>query len=292
MMKEEVISLKNGIEMNVKYNKKDKPTILFLHFGSGNLHMWSGVIPHFKDRYQIISSDFRGHGKSSKPKQGYHIEDMAEDIELLLQELNIDNYYIVGSSLGAEVAAVLAANNPQSVIATVNEGALYNEFGEYGLQNGDEEDIEQKITEKLQDVEKRKEETYKTKREYIETQARFFQRAGLWNEYFEEYIKNNICQNEEGRYTSCYPIHVSKQYMKNYYHFKFDKYYKKINCPILFLPSKSEWDKEKIKKATEEFGKMAGSYEIKILPGFVHAYGWMKMPTQISKVVLDFIQKH
>src|SRR6056297_1777520 len=108
-MREEVISLENGIELNVKYNQKDKPTVLFLHFGSGNLHMWSGVIPHFKERYRVILPDLRGHGQSSKPKTGYHIEDMAEDIELLLDELNVDRYYIIGSSLGAEVAAVLAA---------------------------------------------------------------------------------------------------------------------------------------------------------------------------------------
>ena len=291
-MREEVISLENGIELNVKYNQKDKPTVLFLHFGSGNLHMWSGVIPHFKDRYRVILPDFRGHGQSSKPKTGYHIEDMAEDIELLLDKLAVDRYYIIGSSLGAEVAAVLAANNPKKVIATVNEGALYNEFGEYGLQAGNKKEIEDKIEEKIQEVEKRKEETYKTKREYIETQARFFQRAGLWNEYFEEYIKNNVCKNEEGRYTSCYPLHVSKQYMKNYYHFKFEKYYKKMNCPILFLPSKSEWNDEKIQNSTEAFGKMAGNYEIKILQGFVHAYGWMKMPSQAAEVVLDFLQKH
>ncbi len=291
-MLKEVVELANGIKMNVKYNKKDKPTILFLHFGSGNLHMWKGVIPHFKDNYQVILPDFRGHGQTSKPEKGYHIEDMAEDIELLLEELNIDNYYIVGSSLGAEVATVLASQNPKKVKAIFNEGALYNEFGKYGLQDGGEEEIEEKIQDKLEDIEKRKEESYATKEEYIETQSRFFQRASLWNEYFAHYIKNNVCQNEEGRYTSCYPNHVSKQYMKNYYRFQFDKYYKKIQCPILFLPSKSEWDNEKIKQSVKEFGKMAGSYEIKILPGFAHAYGWMKMPTQVSQVVLDFIQKH
>lgn len=292
MMDSEIIRLSNDIELNVYFHENDKPTLLLLHFGSGNLHMWSGLIPHLKHGYQIIAPDLRGHGNSSKPDNGYHIEDMAYDIELLLEKLNVDKYYIVGSSLGAEVATVLAANNPEKVQAIVCEGALYNEFGEYGLLEGDKEDIEDKIEEKLKEIEKRKDEHYQTKQEFIETRARFFQRAGLWNQYFEEYIKNNICKDEKGRYTSCYPTYVSKQYMRNYYYFQFEKYYKKIKCPILFLPSKSEWKNERIKESTKEFGKMAGSYEIQVIQGFTHAYGWMKMPGQAAQVVTKFLKKY
>ncbi len=291
-MEDEIINLDNGIDLNVKYNNKREPVILFLHFGSGNNYIWNGVLPYFENAFRVVAPDLRGHGKSSKPKEGYHIEDIAEDITLLLEELDIDKYYIVGSSLGAEVGTVLAAESPNKVKAIVCEGALYNEFGKYGLLDGTEEEIEKKTEKKLAEIDKRKGEYYKSKEEYLETHKRFYQRASLWNNHFEKYIENNICKDEEGRYTSCYPIHVSKQYMKNYYYFKFDKYYKKINCPILFLPSKSEWDKEKIQDSVNAFGEMAGNYEIKVLKGFPHAYGWMKMPREAAKVVMSFINKH
>ncbi|MFO7815181.1 MAG: alpha/beta hydrolase [Halanaerobiales bacterium] len=291
-MEEEIINLENGIDLNAKYNNTREPVILFLHFGSGNRHIWNGVLPYFENSFRIIVPDLRGHGKSSKPKKGYHIEEMAEDITLLLEELDVKRYYIVGSSLGAEIGTFLAAENPNRVKAIICEGALYNEFGKYGLLDGNEEEIKEKIEKKISEIDKRKGEYYKSEEEYLETQKRFFQRAGLWNKYFEEYIENNVCKDEEGRYTSCYPIYVSKQYMKNYYHFEFDKYYKNINSPVLFLPSKSEWDNENIQEIVKAFGEMAGNYEIKVLKGFPHAYGWMKMPREAAKVVMTFINKH
>lgn len=291
-MEEEIINLDNGINLNVKYNNKREPVILFLHFGSGNKEIWNGVLPYFENAFRVIAPDLRGHGKSSKPEKGYHIEDIAEDITLLLEELDLEKYYIVGSSLGAEVGTVLAAETPNKVKAIVCEGALYNEFGKYGLLDGTEVEIEEKIEKKISEIDKRKGEYYKSKEEFLETQKRFYQKAGLWNEHFEKYIENNICKDEEGRYTSCYPIHVSKEYMKNYYYLEFDKYYKKINCPVLFLPSKSEWDNEKIQETVNAFGEMAGNYEIKVLKGFPHAYGWMKKPREAVKVVMTFINKH
>jgi 2-succinyl-6-hydroxy-2,4-cyclohexadiene-1-carboxylate synthase len=292
-MEERLISLENGIEINVKYNKKDdKPTILFVHFGSGNLEIWNGVLPFFEDEYHLVLPDFRGHGKSSKPKNGYHIEDLAFDIKLLLKELNIDEYYIIGSSLGAEVGVVLASDSTSNVKALLCEGALYNEFGEYGLHNGSKEEIEEMRKEKLEEVEKRTGEYYKTKDEHLETEKRFFQKASLWNKFFEEFIESNVCYYEEKGYSSCYPLYVSKEYTRNYYYFNFEKYYKKINCPVHFLPSRSEWNNEKIKSSIKAFGKMVGNFEVSTINGFDHAYGWMKVPEKAANLIKSFIKKY
>lgn len=114
----------------------------------------------------------------------------------------------------------------------------------------------------------------------------------MWNEYFEEYIKHNVCKNEKGKFTSCYPLYAEKQYLKNYYAFQFEKYYKKTQCPILFLPTRSAYNNEKIEDTINRLGKMAGNYEIRIIPRFIHPYGWMKMPYQTADLILDFIKKY
>jgi 2-succinyl-6-hydroxy-2,4-cyclohexadiene-1-carboxylate synthase len=289
-MKERFINLENGININVKYNKKNnKPAILFLHFGSGNLKIWDGIFPYFEEKYQVIIPDFRGHGKSSKPKEGYHIEDLADDIKLLLEELETEEYYIIGSSLGAEVGAVVASDD-NNVKALLCEGALYNQFGQYGIHNGSEEEIEKMRNEKLQEVENRKEEYYKSEDEYLETEKRFLQRAGLWNRHFEAFVESNVCYYNDKGYASCYPIYVSKEYMRNYYYFNFEKYYKNINCPVLFLPTRTEWNNEKIKSSIKAFGNMAGKYKVSTINGFNHAYGWMKVPNKAVKLIKELIE--
>jgi len=101
-MTEEMIQL-GHIGLNVRYSLTDKPGILFLHFSGGNLHMWDGIVPQFNKEYSIIAPDFRGHGKSDKPATGYHIDDMAKDMYLLLKRLNVGHCHVVGSSMGAEV---------------------------------------------------------------------------------------------------------------------------------------------------------------------------------------------
>ncbi len=103
--------------------------------------MWEGITPQFENEYSIVVPDIRGHGRSDKPLTGYHIDDMAKDLYLLLLKLNVESCHIVGSSMGAEVGLSLAAAHPELVRSLVCEGALYNEFGEFGLFNGTEDEI-------------------------------------------------------------------------------------------------------------------------------------------------------
>lgn len=122
---EEMIKL-DDIGINVRYSLDDREVVLLLHFSGGNLNMWEGIIPQFEREYSIIAPDLRGHGKSDKPDSRYHIDDMANDIFLLLQRLNVAKCHIIGSSMGAEVGLSLAASHPEHVLSLTCEGAIYN----------------------------------------------------------------------------------------------------------------------------------------------------------------------
>lgn len=87
-MTEEIIKIANT-DINVRYSLNDKSVILFLHLSGGNLNMWEGVLPQFENKYSVIAPDFSGHGKSDKPLAGYHIDDIANDIYLLLRKPNV-----------------------------------------------------------------------------------------------------------------------------------------------------------------------------------------------------------
>jgi pimeloyl-ACP methyl ester carboxylesterase len=290
-MIEEMIKMDN-IRVNVRYSLNDKPVILFLHFSGGNLNMWEGILPQFEKEYSIIAPDFRGHGKSDKPLTGYHIDDMANDIYLLLRKLHVESCHIVGSSMGAEIGLSLAASYPELVISLVCEGALYNEFGECGLFNGTEEEIQLKKEEILTELAKREERVFKSKEEYIKEEQAELTQQGIWNEYFLAFFENNLQQMKDGNYTFCYLNHVRTEYIQKYWDVKFEQYYKKVKCPILFLPSEEEWKNEKIRSSLSAFTSLLDTYEIEHIENSIHAYVWMQLPLIASEVVKRFISKY
>ncbi|MFE8700147.1 alpha/beta fold hydrolase [Cytobacillus sp. FJAT-54145] len=292
-MKEQKIKLSNSIELNVIYQIEHKPTVLFLHFSGGTSKMWNGVLPLFKKDFSIIAPDFRGHGKSERPLTGYHIDDMANDLYLLLKELNIEKCHVVGSSLGAEVGLSLARAHPRMVLSLVCEGALANEFGEFGIFNGTEEEIDAEKDKINQILMERKLPNHQTKIEAYGEMKESFQQQGFWNEYFSSFIESCIEETEEGTFTSHYKNHVRIEYIQKYWELKFEEYYKNIACPILFLPSTEEWDNEKVRKSLESFiSYLQDSYEIKHLKDSAHAYVWMQQPREASEVVKEFISKY
>lgn len=278
--------------INVRYSLSGKSAVLFLHFSGGNLNMWEGIVPQFESRYDIIVPDLRGHGKSDKPLGGYHIDDMANDIYLLLGKLNVKHCHIVGSSMGAEVGLSLAASHPELVLSLLCEGALYNEFGEYGLFNGTEHEIQAKKETWRTKLAEREERVFKTKEEYIEEERAKLTQQGLWNEYFLAFFENNLQQMPNGDFAHCCLNHVRAEYVQNYWDVKFEEYYKKIECPVLFLPSEGEWKDEKIRNILSTFTDLLDTYEIVHIDNSIHAYVWMQLPLVAGEVAKKFINKH
>lgn len=290
-MIEEMIKL-DHIGINVRYSLNDKSAVLFLHFSGGNLNMWEGILPQFENKYGIIVPDFRGHGKSDKPLAGYHIDDMANDIYLLLRKLNVERCHIVGSSMGAEIGLSLAASHPDLVLSLICEGALYNEFGEYGLFNGTEDEIQHKKEVMRTKLDEREERVFKTKEEYTEEERAKLTQQGLWNEYFLAFLEHNLQQMKNGYFTYCYLNHVRTEYVQKYWDVKFEQYYKKVKCPILFLPSEEEWKDEKIRSSLSAFTSLLDTYEIEHIENSIHAYVWMQLPLTAGEVAKKFINKH
>ncbi|MBH5316242.1 alpha/beta hydrolase [Paenibacillus sp. GSMTC-2017] len=289
-MIEKIIQLEN-IKMNVKYSLDKSAVVLFIHFSGGNLNMWDGIIPQFEEHYSIIAPDIRGHGKSDKPEIGYHIDDMANDIYLLLQKLDVKQCHIVGSSMGAEVGLSLAASHPELVLSLICEGALFNEFGEFGLFNGTTEEIEQKKELKQIQLNERIERVFTTKEEYIEEVQKYLTEQGIWNEYFQAFFENNVVQLPDSNYTYRYLNRVRIEYIQKYWDLKFEDYYKKVRCPVLFLPSVDEWEDEIINKSLHSFASLVEDYEIERIENSIHAYVWMQLPTIVGEVALVFINK-
>ncbi|MEK3684359.1 alpha/beta hydrolase [Paenibacillus sp. FSL R10-2736] len=289
-MIEERISL-GQLAINVRHSLNGKPAILFLHFSGGNLNMWEGILPQFAQDYSIIAPDIRGHGQSDKPETGYHIDQMAEDMYLLLQHLQVDKCHIVGSSMGAEVGLSLAAAHPERVLSLVCEGALNNEFGEYGIFQGTAEEIVQRKEQLRAELGEREERIFNSIEEYVAEQRAELTAEGLWNEYFLAFYEHSLQQLPDGKYTYCYLNRVRTEYIVKFWDLSFEQYYQKIECPVLFLPSEEEWANESIRRSLDAFAGLLDSYEITRITDSLHAYVWMQLPLPAGQAVKDFLNK-
>jgi len=70
--------------------------------------------------YRVITYDRRGFGKSSQPTTGYNYDTFAEDLSKLLQHLNLQNFVLVGFSMGGgEVARYIGRYGSKGVSKAV-----------------------------------------------------------------------------------------------------------------------------------------------------------------------------
>jgi non-heme chloroperoxidase len=75
--------------------------------------------------YRCIAHDRRGHGRSSQPWEGNHMDQYADDMEELLQKLEVKNAVLVGHSTGGgEVARYIGRHGTSRVGKAVLMGAV------------------------------------------------------------------------------------------------------------------------------------------------------------------------
>ena len=97
---------------------------------------------------------------------------------------------------------------------------------------------------------------------------------------------------KNGNFTYCYLNHVRTEYVQKYWDVKFEQYYKKVECPVLFLPSEEEWKDERIRSSLSAFTGLLNTYEIEHIENSIHAYVWMQLPLTAGEVAKKFINKH
>ena len=87
--------------------------ILFLHGLGAYSHSWDEQISFFEKQYRVLVPDLRGHGKSALGDEAFSFELCADDLYLLLQELNIKKVHLCGFSLGGMIGFEFAVKYPE-----------------------------------------------------------------------------------------------------------------------------------------------------------------------------------
>lgn len=98
-----------------------KPVLLLLHgFQSAALN-WLRCAMALEDSYDLILLDFRGHGLSAGPAHRFSLDQLTADTAALIKALDLGSVFVLGHSMGAEVAGRVAAAYPDQVRAVVME---------------------------------------------------------------------------------------------------------------------------------------------------------------------------
>jgi pimeloyl-ACP methyl ester carboxylesterase len=75
-------------------------TIMLLHGWSGSGNYFCLNIPGLKAKgMKVIVPHLRFHGESDKPSHGFHVARLAADVHDLLQQLELQNVVMVGTSM-------------------------------------------------------------------------------------------------------------------------------------------------------------------------------------------------
>lgn len=98
----------------------DAPPVVLLHALGDDRSGWDRVTRELADTYRVYALDLRGHGRSDWPGT-YSFEAMRDDVAGFLDALAIDRAVLVGHSMGAGVAGMVAQQRPHQVAALVLE---------------------------------------------------------------------------------------------------------------------------------------------------------------------------
>ncbi len=98
--------------------------VLLLHGLGSSTEDWESQAGHLSRTRQVITSDVRGHGRTSKPRGRYTIHQFAGDAAALLEFLGCGPAHVVGLSMGGCIAFQLTVDRPDLVrsLVIVNSG--------------------------------------------------------------------------------------------------------------------------------------------------------------------------
>ena len=99
------------------WGSSDAPPLLALHGWLDNAASFATLAPLLADRWQVIALDLPGHGHSDHLPEGalYHFVDYVRCALAAAHALGLKRYSLLGHSMGAGIASLMAAAAPASI---------------------------------------------------------------------------------------------------------------------------------------------------------------------------------
>ncbi|QWB95354.1 alpha/beta hydrolase [Mycoplasmatota bacterium] len=104
------INLKNGETIAYRQSGTKGDIIILVHGNMSSYVHFQVVMEQLENDYQVYALDLRGFGDSSFKNPLNSLHDFAEDVELFVNALDLDNFNILGWSTGGGIILEVAAD--------------------------------------------------------------------------------------------------------------------------------------------------------------------------------------
>lgn len=114
----------NGVELFVRETGPvDGPVMVLVHgWGDDSMVTFPRIAALLNDTFRIVMVDNRNNGKSDHVRGGYSVEDVANELNGVLDQLDITDATVFGFSMGGMTVQVLARTHPERVARVALSG--------------------------------------------------------------------------------------------------------------------------------------------------------------------------
>jgi 3-oxoadipate enol-lactonase len=106
----------NGITINYAVEGDGPETVLLINGLADDLETWGYQMPALLEAgYRVVRFDNRGIGASDRPAGPYSTELLADDAKAVADELGLDDYHVMGVSMGGMIAQRFALKYPSGI---------------------------------------------------------------------------------------------------------------------------------------------------------------------------------
>lgn len=224
----------NGIRLHfIEWGSENDPVILLLHGLQASGHYFDEFSSSMASNYHVIAIDFRGHGDSDKPLEGYDPFDYVSDIECIKNTLALKEFAVVAHSLGAIIGLLYAAQHHNTVKATVAAEIPITWFRLTG-----------KLLTLLLSLMMREQEGFSDRTEAI----RFFRKKHPFasSKILESMVHWSLTRTDEGGFLWKAPWTTVEQTIKSLSKLDLWSYFPNVMCPTLLIQGEKGLLSEKI----------------------------------------------
>lgn len=101
----------NGIRIHCVV-EGEGPWLVMSHSLACDASMWREQIEAFRGSYRILAFDTRGHGRTDAPEGAYTLDELADDLEALLDATGVRRCHYMGLSMGGMIGMTHALKYP------------------------------------------------------------------------------------------------------------------------------------------------------------------------------------
>jgi pimeloyl-ACP methyl ester carboxylesterase len=116
----------NGVKLHYLDWGGEGETLLFIAGSGDNAHTFDGMAPKFTDHFRVLALTRRGYGESDKPKTGYDLPTLAEDVRQFLDAMKITGVNLAGHSAGGNELIQFASAYPKRTLKLIFLDAAYD----------------------------------------------------------------------------------------------------------------------------------------------------------------------